>query len=88
MKQLTLILATLISITLFIGGIILILSQIPFWSLFLGIGAIQIGIVFLIFTYEKLSSNYIINTFVDINPQPSPVNTSNIQKSTLLKYKK
>jgi len=57
------ILSTVISLTLFVGGIILLLSQISFWSLFLGIAATQIGIVFLIFSYEKLSRNYVNNAF-------------------------
>lgn len=47
--------ATIISLSLFIGGIILMLAHIPFWSMALGIAATQIGIVFFIFTYERLS---------------------------------
>lgn len=52
-------LAAIISLGLFLGGIILILSPVGFWSYFLGIPAIQIGIVFIIFTFEKLSSDAI-----------------------------
>ncbi len=48
-------LATLIALSLFVGGIILLLSHIPFWSFFLGLPASQIGIVLLILTYERLS---------------------------------
>ncbi len=50
------ILSTIIAVMMFAGGIVLLLfSHIPFWSLALGVAATQIGIIFLIFTYEKLS---------------------------------
>lgn len=50
-----LILSTIVSLSLFVGGIIILLfSRIPFWSVFLGIGASQAGIVTLILTFEKL----------------------------------
>ncbi len=56
MKKNKLWLSTFIACTLFIGGIILFIQKVPFWSVFLGIPAIQLGIVFLIFTFEKSST--------------------------------
>jgi len=44
-----------LSLVLFVGGIVLLALRIPFWSLFLGLPASQIGIVFLIFTFESFS---------------------------------
>lgn len=46
--------AVLISALLFLGGIILLFLKIPGWSLFLGLPAVQIGIVLLIFTFEAV----------------------------------
>lgn len=48
-------LTTATALTLFIGGLILLLFAGGFWGYFLGIPAVQIGIVFIIFTFEKLS---------------------------------
>ena len=45
----------MISICLFGGGIVLLSSRVEFWSLFLGLPATQIGIVFLILIFERLS---------------------------------
>ena len=56
MRTTKIILLTLVSIVMFVGGIFLLFARIPFWSLLLGVAATQIGIVFLIFTYEKLST--------------------------------
>jgi Ca2+/Na+ antiporter len=42
----------ILPLTLFIGGIVILTLKIPFWSLFLGIASTQIGIVFIIFSYE------------------------------------
>lgn len=53
-----------IAIVLFIGGIFLLVFSIPFWSYFLGIPAVQIGIIFMIFAFEKLS-NEEINREID-----------------------
>jgi len=39
---------------LFAGGITLLALRIPGWSLFLGLPAVQVGIVFLIFTFDEL----------------------------------
>ncbi len=52
-KRLTL--STLIAITLFLGGIIILFSHITFWSYFLGLPAVQIGIILLILTFEEIS---------------------------------
>jgi hypothetical protein len=48
-------LSAIVAAIMFIGGIILLFSNVPFWSLVLGIPATQIGIIFLIFSYERLS---------------------------------
>lgn len=45
----------LLSLVFFIGGIIILALRIPGWSLFLGLPAVQIGIVCLIFTFEAIS---------------------------------
>lgn len=63
MKVTKIILLTLVSITMFVGGISLLFSRIPFWSLLLGVASTQIGIVFMIFTYEKLSTESTRVTF-------------------------
>jgi hypothetical protein len=52
-----LVLLSIIAITLFIGGIILLLSPMKFWSLFLGIPSTQAGIVLLIMAFEKLTKD-------------------------------
>lgn len=49
------ILLSLISVSLFGGGIALLSSRVEFWSLFLGLPATQIGIIFLILIFERLS---------------------------------
>lgn len=38
---------------LFMGGAWLISLKIPFWSLFLGIPSVQIGIIFVIFSFDN-----------------------------------
>lgn len=48
-------LSTVIALSLFFGGIALLLSHLAFWSYFFGIPAVQIGIVLLILTFERLS---------------------------------
>lgn len=47
--------ALLLASLLFGGGIILLFLKIPGWSLFLGLPAVQIGIILLIFTFEGLT---------------------------------
>jgi len=47
----------LISTGLFIGGIILLALRIPGWSIIFGLPAVQIGIIFLIFTFDDLARN-------------------------------
>ncbi len=50
------VLSTIVALALFVGGIIILLfSKIPFWSVLLGTGASQIGIIALILTFERLS---------------------------------
>ena len=44
----------LLSVGLFIGGIFLLSVKIPFWSLFLGIAAVQVGIVLIILAFDAL----------------------------------
>jgi len=44
-----------LSLILFSGGIALLALRIPGWSLFLGLPAVQVGIVFLIFTFDKIA---------------------------------
>ena len=53
------ILSTLVSLALFLGGIMLLALRIPFWSLLLGLPAVQIGIVLIIFTFDRLSQEEI-----------------------------
>ncbi|OGM10861.1 hypothetical protein A2W13_00165 [Candidatus Woesebacteria bacterium RBG_16_36_11] len=45
----------ILSIILFLGGAFILSLKIPFWSLFLGIASIQIGIVLIIITYEIIT---------------------------------
>ena len=45
----------LIPLVIFIGGIALLALKIPGWSIFLGLPATQIGFIFLIFTFDKVS---------------------------------
>lgn len=47
-------LSTLVSVILFIGGILLLQLRLKFWSYFLGIPATQIGIVLLVLTFERV----------------------------------
>lgn len=44
-----------LSITLFLGGGFILYLKIPFWSLFIGLAAVQTGIVFSIFTFEAFT---------------------------------
>lgn len=55
MKQTRLIIITITAITLFLGGIILLISRVTFWSYYFGIPATQIGIILLILVFEKAS---------------------------------
>jgi len=45
----------ILAILLFAGGIVLLFLKIPGWSLFLGLPAVQIGLVLLIFTFESIN---------------------------------
>lgn len=66
MKKFKLMLSFVIAIALFGGGLILFLSKNSFWSLFLGIPAVQIGIVLLIFTYDRLSKDELDDEMNDL----------------------
>ncbi len=46
--------AIILSLILFLGGIWILTLRIPGWSLFLGLPAAQIGIIFLIFTFDEI----------------------------------
>jgi hypothetical protein len=46
-----------LSLSLFVGGIALLAIRIPGWSLILGLPAVQIGLVFLIFTFDDIARN-------------------------------
>lgn len=48
--------SVIISLSLFLGGIFLLALKIPFWSLLLGLPSVQIGIVLIIFTFDRLSA--------------------------------
>lgn len=48
-------LSVIVSLTLFIGGIVLLALRIPFWSFILGLPSVQIGIVLMIFSFDRLS---------------------------------
>ena len=50
-------LSTLVSIILFIGGILILQLKLKFWSYFLGIPAAQAGIILLILTFERIWRN-------------------------------
>ncbi|HUS60008.1 MAG TPA: hypothetical protein VMX76_01350 [Nevskiaceae bacterium] len=47
--------ALLLSFGLFAGGIALLALRIPGWSLILGLPAVQVGIIFLIFTFDEIA---------------------------------
>lgn len=47
--------ALFLSSLLFIGGIILLALKIPGWSIFFGLPATQLGIIFLIFTFDEIA---------------------------------
>jgi len=72
--------ALILSLVLFIGGIWLLISRIPGWSLFLGIPATQIGIILLIFTFDEINKkknlpdNYHLTPCsVCRKPTPAPI---------------
>ena len=46
-----------LSLSLFLGGIALLALRLPGWSLILGLPAVQIGLVFLIFTFDDIARN-------------------------------
>lgn len=64
------ILTVFVSLGLFVGGIVLLALRIPFWSLFLGLPSVQIGIVFIIFAFDKLSQEEIERELTEVHQVP------------------
>lgn len=48
-----------LSLGLFLGGIALLALRIPGWSLFLGLPATQLGIILLIFSFDKIARSQV-----------------------------
>ncbi|OGD84745.1 hypothetical protein A2165_03205 [Candidatus Curtissbacteria bacterium RBG_13_40_7] len=46
---------SLLAVALFLGGVALIISHIPFWSEFLGVPATLFGFGFIILTFDELN---------------------------------
>lgn len=55
MDKLKLIIATSVSLVLFLGGIATLALRIEFWSYYFGIPATQMGIIFIIIIFDKVS---------------------------------
>ena len=53
-------LTVILSLSLFFGGIILLLAKIPGWSLFFGLILIPLGTAFTIFTLDEVARNLIV----------------------------
>ncbi len=70
MKKLKLFLLVFVSLGLFIGGIILLALRYPFWSLILGLPSIQIGIILLILTFDRLSQEEVENEIAQVHQVP------------------
>lgn len=49
------ILSFILGLSLFFGGLALILSKLPFWGQVLGVPAIIIGLAFTILTFDRLN---------------------------------
>jgi hypothetical protein len=47
--------AIFLSLSLFIGGIVILFLKLPGWSIILGIPAVQIGLIFLIFSFDEIA---------------------------------
>lgn len=69
----------IISLTLFIGGIIILSLRISGWGLFLGLPATQVGLIFLIFTFDEIAkrrvgpqSFHLLSCSVCGQPTPAP----------------
>ncbi len=74
-------LTTLLAITLFAGGIVLLIAKIPFWSLYFGLPSVQIGIILMILAFEKTSKEK-LGTQLDNEIQPrDPKNPRSIKAS-------
>ncbi|MFH0864332.1 MAG: hypothetical protein V1858_04580 [Candidatus Gottesmanbacteria bacterium] len=63
-------LIAIISLGLFLGGIILLVIRIPFWSLLLGLPSVQIGIILIIFAFDRLSHEEIKYELADVHQVP------------------
>ncbi|MBI4100794.1 hypothetical protein HY439_03595 [Candidatus Microgenomates bacterium] len=61
------------SIGLFLGGIILLALRIPFWGFFLGLPAIQIGIILMILSFDRLSREEVEKEISEIHETPCSV---------------
>lgn len=53
-------LTTILSLSLFFGGIALLLAKIPGWSLFFGLIITPLGFVFTIFTLDEVAKNLVV----------------------------
>jgi len=47
--------SVILSVVLFLGGLVLLLFHPPFWGTLLGVPAIIFGIVFIVLTFDKLN---------------------------------
>lgn len=63
-------LATICGLVLFLGGLGLLALKLPFWSLFLGLPSTQIGIIFIILAFDKLSGEEMEKEVQDIRQIP------------------
>jgi len=60
-------LTTILSLTIFTGGIVILLSRIPGWSLFLGLLLIPLGLVLMVFSLDETARK----VFVPENFRPA-----------------
>ncbi len=51
----------LLAVILFLGGIWVLSLRIPGWSLILGLPSVQVGLIFMIFTFDKLAHDALDN---------------------------
>lgn len=54
------VLTVILSLSLFFGGIILLLAKIPGWSLFFGLIITPLGTVFTIFTLDEVARSLVV----------------------------
>ena len=62
--------AIIVSLGLFLGGILLLALQVPFWSLFLGLPSVQTGIIFIIFAFYTISQEEVGKELRDVHQVP------------------